>query len=365
MKIVKELIKKYEGYKKIKKRDNINKKLVKSILTQNRAFLGPEEVHIDLTNMCNNNCIGCWCNSPLLGEMRMPPEVQRQTLSFKVLKRLINELAGMGTRRIKLIGGGEPTIHPNFLEIVEYIRKMGIDCWINTNFLVINEEIAKKLIDLEVGLIDVSSWAATPETYVKTHPGKSEGDFRKIVKVLKFIGDEKERRGVKKPIIRIYNVIFNMNYKEIEEMIKLAISVKADKVQFVFLEPIPTKTEFLLINERQREELLELAKRIRKNIVEVRGSEDVYKDKDGKTIEITNFTKNFMRQLEKKEVTKGVYDEEVVNEAHNLGIEVVAWVVNDRDLLEKARSLNVDWVATDYPDKILKYVKESRITSYM
>ncbi len=302
---------------KIKKVFNKNKedtKLIRGVLSESKAFIGPEEVHIDLTNICNNTCIGCWCNSPLLGELRMPPEIQKQTLSFEVLKRVIDELANMGTKKIKLIGGGEPTLHPHFLDIVEYIRKKGIDCWVNTNFLLINEEIAKRFIELEVGLIDVSLWAATPKTYAKTHPSKTKVDFDKIIKTLKFIGKEKERLGKQKPIIRIYNVIFNMNYSELEEMIKVALDVKADKIQFVFLEPIPTKTDFLLINEEQREELIKICKRIEDHIVETKGSEDVYKDDSGRTIEITNFTKNFIRQLNKKEVTKGVYDEEIVNE---------------------------------------------------
>jgi len=290
------------------------KLVIKGVLSKKKAFVGPEEVHIDLTNMCNNNCIGCWCNSPFLGELKMSPEVQKQTLTFSILKKTIDELANLGTKRIKLIGGGEPTLHPNFMEVVEYITRKGMECWINTNLLEINEELVKRIVSAGVKLIDVSLWASNPKTYVKTQTIRKEADFLRIKKTLKSFYHEKKEQNKDSPIIRIYNVIFNMNYSEIEQMINFALDVHADKVQFVFLEPITKKTEFLLIDEEQRGELKEIVKRIKKNIFRIEGSDDVYRDEKGREIMITDFTKNFIRRLEQSDVIKGVYDEFVVNE---------------------------------------------------
>ena len=44
------------------------------------AYKGPRCAQIDLTNRCNNNCIGCWCNSPLLEERLLPERITSQTL---------------------------------------------------------------------------------------------------------------------------------------------------------------------------------------------------------------------------------------------------------------------------------------------
>ncbi|MGB9748646.1 MAG: radical SAM protein [Candidatus Woesearchaeota archaeon] len=320
---MKELFKALFGKKNAKFVKNKNSKnnslnyydlVLKGVLSKKKAFIGPEEVHIDLTNMCNNNCIGCWCNSPYLGELRMPPEVQKQTLSFSVLKRTIDELAELGTKRIKLIGGGEPTLHPNFMEIVDYISNKRIECWINTNLLEIDKKKVEKIVKAGVRLIDVSLWASNPKTYVKTHTARTEKDFINIKKNLERFYHEKKKQKTNFPIIRIYNVIFNMNYKEIEQMIDFALNVHADKVQFVFLEPIPKKTEFLLINEEQKNELKEIVNKIKKNIVGIDGSEDVYRDDKGREVKITDFTKNFVRRLEQSDISKGVYDEIVVKE---------------------------------------------------
>lgn len=54
-------------------------------------------------------------------------------------------------------------------------------------------------------------------------------------------------------------------------------------------------------------------------------------------------------------------DLELVEEAHKLGIEVIAWVVNTLEDMSKMKQLKVDWIATDYPDKIIKSFKQSRL----
>ncbi len=56
------------------------------------AYKGPSFAQIDLTNNCNNDCIGCWCNSPLLEEKKIDASVKGQTISFKRAVRLIDEL---------------------------------------------------------------------------------------------------------------------------------------------------------------------------------------------------------------------------------------------------------------------------------
>jgi MoaA/NifB/PqqE/SkfB family radical SAM enzyme len=99
-----------------------NFKRFTGIIFGRRAFAGPIWVQIDLTNMCNNNCIGCWCNSPLLEEKRMSAFAKKQTLSFDVIKKLIDDLKDIGTERVFLCGGGEPTLHPDIKEIIVYVK---------------------------------------------------------------------------------------------------------------------------------------------------------------------------------------------------------------------------------------------------
>jgi len=46
-----------------------------------------------------------------------------------------------------------------------------------------------------------------------------------------------------------------------------------------------------------------------------------------------------------------------VEKAHKLGMEVFAWTINDLETLVKAQKLGVDGVITDYPDRIISYLR--------
>jgi len=227
------------------------------------AFTFPNLVQIDLTNKCNNSCIGCWCNSPLLKEKKISGKEKEETLPYNRIIRLIDELKKHGTKEIYLGGGGEPFMHPNIMDIVEYIKKKGLICHINTNFTLINENIAKKLVDLEVDHIAVSLWAGDSETYVKTHPNQSKKIFYQMEKILKLIKKLKDEKKQEKPLIKVYDVISSLNYKNMDKMTEFAYRT-SDSVEFSVIDVVKGKTESLLLNEKQRKELLKKSLIIKK-----------------------------------------------------------------------------------------------------
>ncbi|MEE8480277.1 MAG: radical SAM protein, partial [Desulfobacterales bacterium] len=96
-------------------------KVAAGILNQ-KIYTGPWNVQIDLTNRCNNNCIACWCNSPLLGDKAMAPAIKNKSLSFETAIKLIDELDELGVRAIYFTGGGEPFMHPQILDIMRHIK---------------------------------------------------------------------------------------------------------------------------------------------------------------------------------------------------------------------------------------------------
>jgi len=280
-------------------------KMVAGILDGSDAFTGPLSVQIDLTNKCNNNCIGCWCNSPLLGNKAMDPETKRKKLPFELVKKLIDELDKMCVREIYLTGGGEPFMHSKVMEIIEYIKSKGIGCDMSTNFTLISKERAEKLVNLGVDHMNVSMWAGTPEGYIKTHPNKTDKDFYKMRDMLICLAELKKKKNKKKPIINIYNVISNLNYNEIKEMIDFAFLVNADSIDFTMMDPVEGRTEILLLNEEQRCKLI-------KGINKVRNY--VNKKNAGLGVELKiNALEQFLRRISNEESKKGKYDSNIVD----------------------------------------------------
>ena len=280
-------------------------KMVMGILNGSEAFTGPLSVQIDLTNRCNNNCIGCWCNSPLLGDKAMDPETKKKELPFKLVKKLIDELDEMCVREIYLTGGGEPFMHPRIMDIIEYIKSKGIGCDMSTNFTLISKERTKRLVDLGVDHMNISMWAGTTKTYVKTHPNKTDEEFYKMKEMLIYTANLKDKKGKTKPIITIYNVIFNMNFHEIKEMIDFAFLVKADSVYFTMMDPVEGRTEILLLNEEQRCELIKEISKVKEYVNK--------KNADLGTNLRVNALDQFLRRVSNENSKEGKYDSNIVD----------------------------------------------------
>jgi len=224
------------------------------------AFKGPNCVQIDLTNNCNNNCIGCWCNSPLLGQRAYKGSKKYKTLPTHLVRGLIDELAGLGTSELYFSGGGEPFMHPDLLLLIDYAKHRGMKCSINTNFTLVNENIIRRLIELKVDYLTVSVWAGTPQTYAATHPNKDEATFYKIRNMLIMLNSLKKDSL---PYIKVYNVISNLNYHELEAMLDFAKNTGCEAVEFTVIDTIPDATDMLILSHEERQIVLQQCEKIK------------------------------------------------------------------------------------------------------
>jgi spore coat polysaccharide biosynthesis protein SpsF (cytidylyltransferase family)/MoaA/NifB/PqqE/SkfB family radical SAM enzyme len=115
----------------------------------------PISVELSLTNRCNLKCVYCSDR-----ELRDRQGI-RESLDKNTLFGLFDDLKEGGTKGIVIEGGGEPTMHPDFEEIVNYIDKIGLASGLITNGTRrISPEILKKLEWIRVSLD-----ASTPIEY--------------------------------------------------------------------------------------------------------------------------------------------------------------------------------------------------------
>ena len=290
-------------YRKENKSVPIFKKLrdnyldIRGIFNGKYAFKGPESVQIDLTDHCNNNCIACWCNSPLLSKERL--NRTKHALSKELVKNFITEISRMGTKNIFFSGGGEPFMHPEIIEIVAHAKSLGLSCAINTNFTLVNEKIIQRLIDLGLDNITVSIWAATSKIYKELHPNKDEKDFYHIRDKLLLLNSRKNIY----PYVKIYNVICNINYNQIREMLELARATKSDFVEFTVVDTMPNATERIILSPEQRGEVLKQFDKLKEELI---GS-----DNNGQP-KIVNL-QHFLRRVSNADAQKSEYDAKFID----------------------------------------------------
>jgi len=288
---------------------NKNKEII-GILNSKKTFTGPKVIEMHITNRCNNNCIGCWFRSPLyngvspiLGTKKDNEIWRKLELPFKTIKKVINDLAEIGTEEIQISGGGEPTLHPDFLKIIKYIKKNGIRIVFTTNFTLWDKKMVEEVLRVKPEQIVVSLWAGTPETYARIHPNKNEEIFIKIKDNLKYLTELRDKLYQdKKPGIEICQVIFKYNYDELEKMIDFALDVGATAVRFSTLD-VTEPTKILLMNEREIRIVKEQLERIKNRVNEI--------NKNQMVLELRGLDV-FEESLKSSKAKEGIYTEPLI-----------------------------------------------------
>ena len=267
---------------------------IRGIRDGHHAFVGPEQVVIDPTNQCNNNCIACWTHSPLLLDSAPGPEWERQALSPSLLRQLVDDLADLGTERVRFTGGGEPLLHRAVPDVMARAAERGMLCSLTTNLTLIRPEDVDLFTRLPLDEIAVSLWAASARTYSRVHPNKTEKTFHRVRDSLEAL--VAARRGAR-PRITLCHVLGSLNYHEFDEMIALACELGIDALYFTLVDPIPGRTEGLLLRPEQQVLLLQ-------RIEELRGRGEMG---EPGFPDLEDFD-NFVRRLELNDPTFGHYD---------------------------------------------------------
>jgi len=197
-------------------------------------------------------------------------------------------------------------MHPDFIEILRCAKDCGMRVCINTNFTLLDKDKIRKIVELKVDHIHVSLLAGSEKSYCLVHPNKTEATFFMIKDLLKYLAQLKEERNQPiHPHINMYYVIGNINYLDIKIMVDVAMAVQANSLEFTPMDVIPGKTDILLLNDKQREEVLREVKIQHKKI------EEVNKEHGGKVTFIEQYDA-FIKRLSAVKATQGEYECNIV-----------------------------------------------------
>lgn len=77
------------------------------------GIIRPHHLQLFLTNRCNANCAWCSCKN----------SDRKQELTTAELLAIVGHFRWLGTKAVTVTGGGEPTLHPGFREIMKKIAE--------------------------------------------------------------------------------------------------------------------------------------------------------------------------------------------------------------------------------------------------
>ena len=183
----------------------------------------PFKLEMEHTTQCDKKCIFCehtyWNEKP-------------QVIRLQEFKHTIDQFPGL--RWMNITGEGSGFLNPDFMKMIEYSRSRGISVNFVDEMEFVDEEKARKLIELGVNCIWVSMDGATQETYEKVKVGC---DFYKVIGNIKKLTQLKKEYNSPFPNLCFRFIASTMNYHEIPMMPKLLHEMdcmgEGSKLEFV------------------------------------------------------------------------------------------------------------------------------------
>ncbi len=180
----------------------------------------PRRLVFELTNACNLNCVMCGRNAADFKPTVFDMDVFK---SFEPLMDTIEE--------VTLMGWGEPTIHPHFIDMLKIIDSHSARKYFCTNGMNL-QKIKNAVFDYNVDVFAVSLDGATDATNSRIRRGS---DINKITADLKEIVKIKKERGLKYPWINFVFCAMKSNIRELPDLIRLAAEIGIEEVKVVYL----------------------------------------------------------------------------------------------------------------------------------
>jgi radical SAM protein with 4Fe4S-binding SPASM domain len=201
----------------------------------------PVHLHLILSDLCQLSCPGCSYRADGFRstELFRGPNGEKNPARFLPLGityRVLDDCAEMGTTAVEITGGGEPTLHPNFMDLVSYAQDfLHLHTALITNGLRLGRDIAYRAC--KGSWFRISIDAATPQTYALVRPGGGSPSVNAVNFNLATLGlrtvraMRNEMASLSDCVIGAGFVVQKDNWHEIYDAAKLYRELGADNVR--------------------------------------------------------------------------------------------------------------------------------------
>lgn len=184
---------------------------------------------------CNLACRHCWITPTFVNGEPSPGEC----LDLGLLRQAVAEAKPLGLSHVKLTGG-EPVLHPRFVEVVDYLTSGGLGMNMETNGTLIDAPLARHLKErTNVRFISVSLDGARAETHDRFRgvPGAFEAALRGL--------DRLVEAGYSN--VQVIMSPHRGNVGEVDDLVRLAVERGAGSVKF---NPVSRSGRGIAMHER-------------------------------------------------------------------------------------------------------------------
>jgi len=141
-------------------------------------------------------------------------------MSFEEFKSIVDQFPSL--KWIGLTGIGESFLNKDFMTMLRYVKSRNILVELYDNFLLIDEKVARPLVEIGVDRILVSLDGATKETYEAIRVGSN---FEHVLKNVKCLFQIRKEKNTYFPQIDFHFIVTKVNIHEIPQYIELVHSL--------------------------------------------------------------------------------------------------------------------------------------------
>lgn len=179
----------------------------------------PQRLVFELTNACNLACIMCG---------RSAKAVQNTYFDLEWLKTF--EPVFNRVSEVTLFGWGEPTLHPQFRHILEYLAGFSIKKYVLTNGVLLH-----RFADVIVNTVDILALSLDGATAATNDSIRRGARLEAIIQSLRSIVAQRNASDRKRPHINLVMTLMKQNLHELPLLIDLAASLGIEEVKAVYL----------------------------------------------------------------------------------------------------------------------------------
>ena len=177
------------------------------------------KIYIEVTNMCNLDCVTCMRNiwDEPLGRM-----------SQATFDKILDGISQITPRPKVFFGGlGEPLVHSNIIDMVTEVKKLGSQVELITNGVLLSENMIVQLTKAGLDILWVSLDGASPESYEDVRLGSSLPMVIENLRRLRLIRHNPGYQHSPKPELGIAFVAMKRNIADLPEVLRLGTRLGA------------------------------------------------------------------------------------------------------------------------------------------
>lgn len=218
--------------------------------------MAPELVMISPTDKCNLSCKTCW-------RMNKPNEDFDRGLSIERIEEVLSDCREMGVESVDFTGGGEPFLRDDIFEMLNSAKNKGLNVGLTTNSMLLDESKLNKLSDIGIDelLFSLDGMEKTNDMI------RGNGTFEKVLNTAYRYKTNYSKRD---NIVGFSTVINSENYDELVDIVKIAIDLNLDYVNFLMMNVWESNFEFKLSGDETKSVQKEL-----KKVCEIAESNDI------------------------------------------------------------------------------------------